>query len=184
MTDDGDCGAAAVAPAIAITGPAGGPRRDAARRRQSAPVVLIIPGSGPTDRDGNNPLGVTAAPIGCLPRRSPQRAFRPSASTSAACSEARPPIADPNKVTIGRLCRRRPCLGEGAAQRTARKCVWVLGHSEGGLVALAAGQQPDGICGVILVVGGRPKLGDIIREQLRANPANAPLLPQAMAALD
>ncbi len=24
----------------------------------SAPVVLIIPGSGPTDRDGNNPLGV------------------------------------------------------------------------------------------------------------------------------
>ena len=27
-----------------------------------APAVLIIPGSGPTDRDGNNPLGVTAAP--------------------------------------------------------------------------------------------------------------------------
>ena len=25
------------------------------------PVVLIIPGSGPTDRDGNNPLGVSAA---------------------------------------------------------------------------------------------------------------------------
>src|SRR5215470_19821499 len=26
-----------------------------------APVAIIIPGSGPTDRDGNNPLGVTAA---------------------------------------------------------------------------------------------------------------------------
>src|SRR6266851_7277568 len=25
------------------------------------PVMLIIPGSGPTDRDGNNPLGVKAA---------------------------------------------------------------------------------------------------------------------------
>ena len=27
----------------------------------SAPVVLIVPGSGPTDRDGNNPLGVKAS---------------------------------------------------------------------------------------------------------------------------
>ena len=26
------------------------------------PVALIIAGSGPTDRDGNSPLGVTAAP--------------------------------------------------------------------------------------------------------------------------
>ena len=28
----------------------------------TAPVVLIIPGSGPTDRDGNNALGIKAAP--------------------------------------------------------------------------------------------------------------------------
>lgn len=26
----------------------------------AAPIMLIIPGSGPTDRDGNNPLGVKA----------------------------------------------------------------------------------------------------------------------------
>ena len=26
------------------------------------PVILIIPGSGPTDRDGNSPAGVLAAP--------------------------------------------------------------------------------------------------------------------------
>src|SRR3954468_6190451 len=31
-----------------------------------APVMLIIPGSGPTDRDGNNPLGVRAAPYRML----------------------------------------------------------------------------------------------------------------------
>ena len=28
----------------------------------SREIVLIIPGSGPTDRDGNNPMGVRAAP--------------------------------------------------------------------------------------------------------------------------
>jgi uncharacterized protein len=35
-----------------LSSPDGGPK---------APVAIIIPGSGPTDRDGNNPLGVTAA---------------------------------------------------------------------------------------------------------------------------
>ncbi|MFX7934452.1 hypothetical protein ABTK33_20415, partial [Acinetobacter baumannii] len=30
------------------------------------PVVLIVPGSGPTDRDGDNPLGVKAAPYRLL----------------------------------------------------------------------------------------------------------------------
>ena len=29
-------------------------------------VVLIVPGSGPTDRDGNNPLGVNASPYRLL----------------------------------------------------------------------------------------------------------------------
>jgi hypothetical protein len=28
--------------------------------RNSDPIVLIVPGSGPTDRDGNNPMGVNA----------------------------------------------------------------------------------------------------------------------------
>ena len=33
---------------------------------EGQPLVLIIPGSGPTDRDGNSPLGVTAAPYRLL----------------------------------------------------------------------------------------------------------------------
>lgn len=31
-----------------------------------APIILMIPGSGPTDRDGNSPLGVNAAPYRLL----------------------------------------------------------------------------------------------------------------------
>jgi pimeloyl-ACP methyl ester carboxylesterase len=62
--------------------------------------------------------------------------------------------------------------------------VWVLGHSEGALIALAAAQQPNGICGVVLVSGAGRRLSDVIREQLRANPANAPVLDSAMSALD
>ncbi len=57
-----------------------------------------------------------------------------------------------------------------------KRCVWLAGHSEGGLVALAAGQRRKGICGLILLAApGRP-LGTILREQLR------PKLPATMFA--
>ena len=60
--------AAAAVAAIPVTapgpeGPLAGTFVDAGK---TAPVVLIIPGSGPTDRDGNNPMGITAAPYRML----------------------------------------------------------------------------------------------------------------------
>jgi uncharacterized protein len=36
-------------------------------------------------------------------------------------------------------------------RQTGAPCVWVLGHSEGGLVALAAAQKATDICGLVLV---------------------------------
>jgi pimeloyl-ACP methyl ester carboxylesterase len=63
--------------------------------------------------------------------------------------------------------------------------VWLLGHSEGGLVALAAAAQTsEGVCGLILAAAPGRKVGVVLREQLRANPANAPLLDQALAAIN
>src|SRR5438105_15932686 len=43
-----------------------------ARGRAQA-VALLIPGSGPTDRDGNNPAGVSAAPLRMLANELAQR---------------------------------------------------------------------------------------------------------------
>jgi pimeloyl-ACP methyl ester carboxylesterase len=59
----------------------------------------------------------------------------------------------------------------------------VLGHSEGALIALAAAQQPKGICGVILVSSAGRKLSDVIRDQLSENAAFAPELDSAFTAL-
>jgi pimeloyl-ACP methyl ester carboxylesterase len=59
----------------------------------------------------------------------------------------------------------------------------VLGHSEGALVALAAGQEAKGICGIILVSGGGRRLSDVIRDQLSSNAAFAPELDAAFTAL-
>lgn len=59
----------------------------------------------------------------------------------------------------------------------------MLGHSEGALIALAAAQEPKGICGVILVSGAGRKLSDVIRDQLSSNAAFAPELDSAFTAL-
>jgi len=46
----------------------------------------------------------------------------------------------------------------------------------------AAGESTD-ICGLVLVAAAGRPLGVVLREQLRANPANAPLLGQALTAI-
>lgn len=52
------------------------------------------------------------------------------------------------------------------------------------MVALEAAQRDEVICGLVLVATtGRP-LGNVLKDQLRANPASAPLLNQANAAMD
>ena len=72
---------------------------------------------------------------------------------------------------------------KAARAATGAKCVWLLGHSEGSLVALAAGQDRRDLCGVISVSGMGRKFGTVIREQLTSNPANAPILAPALVAL-
>ncbi|WP_302479158.1 alpha/beta hydrolase [Burkholderia lata] len=68
--------------------------------------------------------------------------------------------------------------------RTGASGVWVLGHSEGGLVALLAARQSADISGLILVsTAGRP-LGPVLRQQLQSNPANAPVLENALSTLE
>jgi len=148
-----------------------------------APVALIIPGSGPTDRDGNNPLGIRAAPYRLLAEglqgkgvttvRFDKRGLFASGAAAFNADDVR--MSDYAADARAWIVEMR--------ERTAAACVWLVGHSEGALVALLTAQQPDGICGLILVAGAGRKVGALLREQLLANPANAPILPQALAAI-
>jgi pimeloyl-ACP methyl ester carboxylesterase len=151
---------------------------------KGAPVVLIIPGSGPTDRDGNNPLGVTAAPYRMLAEGLAKRGISSVRIDKRGMFGSKGAIADANKVTIADYAADAHAWVASARRATGVECVWVLGHSEGALVALTAGQKPDGLCGVITVAGTGRKLSTVMRDQLNANPANAPILTPAMAALD
>ena len=145
--------------------------------------MLIVPGSGPTDRDGNSPLGVKAntykllaeglAEEGIATVRVDKRGMFGSAGAG-----------DPNAVTVDIYAEDYRAWIDAIRAQTGRKCVWLLGHSEGALMVSAAAEGRKDVCGLILVAGMGRKMGDVMREQLKANPANAPLLDQAFAALD
>lgn len=150
----------------------------------SAPVVLIIPGSGPTDRDGNSPLGIKAATYRLLAEELAIHGVttvridkRGMFASAGACPDA-------NAVTVEDYVVDIQSWINAIREKTGNKCVWLLGHSEGGLVALKTAQQAKDICGLILIATpGRP-LAEVLKEQLRANPANEPLLTQSDVAIN
>jgi pimeloyl-ACP methyl ester carboxylesterase len=147
-------------------------------------VILIIPGSGPTDRDGNSRAGVLAAPYRLLAEALVARGVTTIRIDKRGLAGSAGATPDGNAVTIADYVTDVRAWTTVIRQRTDASCVWLLGHSEGGLVAMAAAKiQPD-ICGLILVAtAGRP-MGEVLREQLKANPANAPLLDRALPAID
>lgn len=176
--------AAATSVQLTAPGPAGplaGTYLDAGEK---APVVLIIPGSGPTDRDGNNPLGITAAQYRLLAEALAGKGISSLRIDKRGMFGSKAAVADANAVTIGDYAADVHRWADVIRKRSGVPCVWVLGHSEGGLVALTAAQQPAAICGLILVSTPGRKMGELVRDQLRANPANAPLLDSALHAID
>jgi len=149
-----------------------------------APTVLMIPGSGPTDRDGNNPQGVRAAPYRLLAEGLAGHGIGSVRIDKRGMFGSQAAVDDPNGVTIDDYVRDTSAWIEVIRSRTGAERVWLLGHSEGGLVALAAAAVLVNVAGLILVATpGRP-LGDILKEQLRANQATAPLIAAADYVID
>jgi len=138
-------------------------------------VVMIVPGSGPTDLNGNSPMGITAGTYQKLAEElaakniSTVRVDKRGMFSSKAAG-------DPNKVTLEIYAEDYRSWAKAIRSETSQTCVYMLGHSEGAMMVSAAAIDNPDVCGLILVSGmGRP-YGDVIREQLKANPANIVIL--------
>ncbi|MCJ8141735.1 alpha/beta hydrolase [Ancylobacter sp. A5.8] len=169
---------------IEATGPNGPLRGTMIMPASDAPVILMIPGSGPTDQDGNSPLGIRAAPYRLLAEGLAEQGIGSVRIDKRGMFRSQGAVPDANAVTIADYVHDTDAWIRSIRARTGAQCVWLLGHSEGGLVALAAAGKVDHLCGLILIAtAGRP-LGNVLKEQLRANPANAPFLNAADQAID
>jgi pimeloyl-ACP methyl ester carboxylesterase len=135
---------------------------------EKIPVVLIIAGSGPTDRDGNNPVmtnnslkmlaeGLVENGIASL--RFDKRGI--AASGSAASKEEdllfETYVEDVEKWAA--LLKEDPRFGE----------LIILGHSEGSLIGMIAARRIEADKFISIAGVGRPA-ADILREQLSGQP--------------
>lgn len=153
-------------------------------RSKPAAVVLIVPGSGPTDRDGNSPMGVKASTYRLLAEGLASQGVATLRIDKRGMFASAAATKDANAVTVADYVDDLRAWVDVLRHETDAPCVWILGHSEGGLVALASANEVQGECGIVLVATpGRP-LGEVLRAQLKSNPANEPILGQALPVID
>lgn len=148
-----------------------------------APAALIIAGSGPTDRDGNSPLGIIAstyrllaeglAAEGITTLRYDKRGIAGSAAAAV-------PEAD---LRFDSFVADARAFAARLRAETGQPCVWLIGHSEGALIAQSVAVDDEGVCGLILVSGAGRPAAVVLREQFRAG-ASEPMLSQALAIVD
>jgi uncharacterized protein len=164
---------------ISVAGPMGPLMGSYIDAGKNSPVMMILPGSGPTDRDGNNPMGVSSASYKLLAEALAINGISTLRIDKRGMFGSAKAISDPNAVTIADYAADAAIWSKAAIKENGGKCVWMAGHSEGGLIALAAAQKQDDICGVILIAAPGRNLADVIYEQIHANPANAVIFADA-----
>jgi len=129
------------------------------------PAVVIIAGSGPTDRNGNSPLGVNASTYALLARGLAERGIAslrydkrglPSGRGTFDIRETTPHEFAADAAAAARLLAARSDIGPVA----------FLGHSEGGMLALLSARAGAPVQGLILVSAAGRDLTTILREQL------------------
>ncbi|PTU73380.1 alpha/beta hydrolase [Pseudomonas mangrovi] len=141
--------------------------------QQPPPVALIVAGSGPTDRNGNQPqarndslkrLARLLASQGIASLRYDKRGV--AASLAAEPDESRLSVARyrADVIAWSHLLKQDARLGP----------LILIGHSEGALVASLAAQEADAQALILIAGSGRP-IDQVLREQLRQRLSAAPL---------
>jgi uncharacterized protein len=146
------------------------------------PAVLIIAGSGPTDRDGNGPLISTdtyrllaagLAAHGMRSLRYDKRGIGGSAALAAREEDMRFSDRVGDAVTAARDLSHRDDVSS----------LVIAGHSEGALIAMRAAREIAVAGLVLLAAPGRP-LADILRTQFRDAPMPETLRAEALRITD
>jgi len=145
--------------------------------------AIIIPGSGPTDGDGNSPLGVRSASLKKLAEGLATYNIATVRIDKRGVARSQPAGFSESELRFDQMAEDVRGWATQTARALNQPCVWLIGHSEGALVAQVAASQPNSdICGLVLLSGAGRAAGTVIREQLNGQ-LPEPLKTQAFDAL-
>jgi uncharacterized protein len=139
------------------------------------PVVVIIAGSGPTDRNGNSLMGIRPNSYAQLAWRLAERGVATLRYDKRAMPGTKGTF-DMTTMTLDDFAADARAAAESLAHDVRFSRVILLGHSEGSSLALLAARAGPPVAAVISVSGlGRP-FGVVLREQLARQFDNATLV--------
>lgn len=134
---------------------------------KDGPAILMIAGSGPTDRDSNSTVpGVKPATFklladglaaqGITSLRYDKRGIAASAAAMTKEDDIRFPVYVDDAVAWAEFLKTQPHV----------TCVVIFGHSEGALIAAMAAQKTK-VCGVISASGAGYPADEVLMRQLK-----------------
>lgn len=135
------------------------------RTEQPPPVVLIIPGSGPTDRNGNSPDGAHTDNLRQLALVLAKNRIASVRFDKRGVAASRAATPDERDLTVERYVADAVAWSQALKADPRFGPLILLGHSEGALIASLA--APDsGASAVISVAGSGRPIDEVFRAQL------------------
>jgi uncharacterized protein len=134
--------------------------------KPSAPVALIIAGSGPTDRDGNSPAGVSANTYRLIAEGLAEDGIASLRYDKLFSGSSTPKIKGEAELRFEDYVNDAVAWLEMLKKDSRFKSVYVLGHSEGSLVGLLAAQRVA-VTGFVSLAGAGRNIADVLLEQLK-----------------
>ncbi|TSA79946.1 alpha/beta hydrolase [Deinococcus detaillensis] len=143
------------------------------------PVLLILAGSGPTDRDGNSPLGVHSNVYRKLALALEGAGYAVLRPDKRLIGEST--VSDPREdvLTFGTYIQDAEAWLRWLGEQTDLAQVGVIGHSEGALIGLGAALYTP-VSAYVSLAGAGESVTNLIIRQLHTNTAMpSPLLQEA-----
>ncbi len=128
-------------------------------------AILLIAGSGPTDRDGNNTLGFTNNSLKMVADGLAEAGFAVLRFDKRGIAASQAAVSDPRALRFDDFVGDAKAWVNYLSDQGYRKII-IAGHSQGSLVGILAAQDNPKVDGLISLAGASEDAGSAIIRQL------------------
>jgi pimeloyl-ACP methyl ester carboxylesterase len=134
--------------------------------KKTSPVVLIIAGSGPTDRDGNSHMGLQTNVYKMLSESFATNGISALRFDKRGIGKSNPAMTSESDLRFETYINDVVSWISFLKSDKKFSSVFVLGHSEGSLIGMIAAKQTD-VAGFISISGVGESADEILQKQLK-----------------
>jgi uncharacterized protein len=136
------------------------------------PAVILIAGSGPTNRNGSSPsLGVQPDTLKLLAIEIVRAGYPTLIFDKRCVGESAAACPDESSLTIDTYVNDTVSWINFLRGQNNVKCVVIIGHSEGSLIGMLAAKATP-ICGFVSIAGIGREFGEVVEQQFTTAGAN------------